>query len=479
MERSGFLPLAIGVLLVLSVVVNAALPGHASGAWKDNGNPVCTAEGDQLSVAATPDGDGGAIITWYNGGVFAQRVDASGTILWHVDGISVSAAPVSQLPDIMYDGNGGAIITWTDVRSGTNADIYAQRLDSEGKLLWPADGVPVCTSICSERCRSITTDGSGGAIITWCDDRRGGDCDVYAQRLDSDGRVMWKVNGISICAVDGAQEFPQIVSDGSGGAVVTWADFRSGTEFWIYAQRVDGKGTVLWQDSGVPVCTSAGSKLPRMTSDGSGGAIIAWRDPRRTTDYDMYVQRVSAEGKALWQADGIPICTVTGAKWWPLIVSDGDGGAIVLWRDYRDGTSYNTYAQRVDASGKTLWKKNGNLVCSGDHNERYHDMTADGEGGAIVSWYEERLSGTYDIYAQRINQLGKMIWKTPGLVVCAAAEDQQFPVVAADSKGGAVIAWDDFRNGRNEDIYAQLVRPDGTVGSSTSSPKKPRRGIRR
>jgi len=478
MERCGIPRVALGVLVVLALIV-VGICGEAAASWKENGIPVCTSKGDQLSVEAGPDGAGGAIITWYNGGVFAQHVDASGTVLWTMDGVRVSAAPGSQLPDIVEDGTGGAIITWNDVRSGANPDIYAQRLDSEGRLMWPVEGVPVCTTACSERCRGITTDGAGGAIITWCDDRRVGDCDVYAQRLDSSGRVLWRVNGVPVCSADKAQGFPQIVSDGAGGALVTWADFREGTDYWIYAQRLDGAGNALWQESGVPICTAAGSKLPRITSDGAGGAVIAWRDPRTTSNYDIYVQRVSGTGKVLWQADGIPVCTVAGAKWWPLIVSDGSSGAIVLWRDYRDGSSYDTYAQRIDASGKALWKKNGALVCAGEYNERYHDMVPDGAGGAIVSWYEERVSGTYDIHAQRMSSLGKAVWKASGVVVCAAPEDQQFPIVVSDTKGGAILAWTDFRSGTNYDVYAQGVRPDGSVGPAEgASTKKSRSGIR-
>jgi hypothetical protein len=478
MERRVIIPVALGTLFVLAFLA-ACVCGEARASWKENGIPVCTSKGDQLSVESASDGAGGAIITWYNGGVLAQRVDASGSILWTTDGVSVSRAPGSQLPDLVEDGAGGAIITWNDERSGANPDIYAQRLDSEGRPLWPAEGVPVCTTACSERCRDMTGDGAGGAIVTWCDDRRAGDCDVYAQRLDSAGRVLWTMNGVPVCSADRAQGFPRVVSDGAGGAIITWADFRQGSDYWIYAQHLNASGAPLWQENGVPVCTTPGSKLPRIASDGAGGAIIAWRDPRTSSNYDIYAQRVSASGTMLWRQDGIPICTAAGAKWWPLIVSDGTGGAIVLWRDYRDGSSYDTYAQRVDPSGKVLWKKNGTLVCAGEYNERYHEMISDGAGGAIVSWYEEHLSGSYDIYAQRISPQGKPLWKTAGAVVCAAPEDQQFPVAVPDSKGGAILAWTDFRNGTDHDVYAQRVGPDGAVGSTGAAPRKPHPGVRR
>jgi hypothetical protein len=44
---------------------------------------------------------------------------------------------------IVADGPGGAITGWNDSRDDTN-DINAQRVDADGNILWPIDGVPVC-----------------------------------------------------------------------------------------------------------------------------------------------------------------------------------------------------------------------------------------------------------------------------------------------------------------------------------------------
>jgi hypothetical protein len=285
---------------------------------------------------------------------------------------------------------------------------------------------------------------------------------------------MWETNGISVCSAEKDQGFTQIIFDGAGGAIIAWADFRSGENFSIYAQRVDGSGKTLWQTNGVPVCTAPGSRLPRITSDGAGGAIITWRDPRNTTNYDIYAQRIDGSGKTLWHMDGIPVCTVAGAKWWPLIVSDGAGGAIITWRDYRSGTNYDVYAQRVSPSGKALWKVNGVPVCTNTFNERYHEIDSDGAGGAIIAWYDERGTGNYDIYAQRVSSTGKALWRVNGVPVCTATEDQQYPNVTADRGGNAIITWLDFRSGTNYDVYAERLKSDGAIGPSKGGTDRPK-----
>ena len=54
---------------------------------------------------------------------------------------------------------------------------------------------------------------------------------------------------------------------------------------------------------------------------------------------------------ANWVQDGAAICTATADQYHPELVSDGAGGAIVTWQDRRSGTDWDVYCQRVDANG--------------------------------------------------------------------------------------------------------------------------------
>ena len=50
--------------------------------------------------------------------------------------------------------------------------------------------------------------------------------------------MQWTIDGIAICTATRSQSYPQLVSDGSGGAIFTWYDTRSGINHDIYAQRI-------------------------------------------------------------------------------------------------------------------------------------------------------------------------------------------------------------------------------------------------
>ena len=353
----SFLLIAVAVFLIINICV-----ANAHAVWSTDptvNNAISTAAGSQNSPTIVTDNSGGAIITWTdqrNGDydIYAQRVDANGNVLWTADGIPISTAANSQAsPTIVSDGNGGAIITWYDYRSGVNinSDIYAQRIDANGNVLWTLDGVAISTAANNQQYPNIITDGSGGAIITWTDNRRSSYYDIYAQRIDATGNVLWIADGVAISTAAGVQYQPTIVTDGSGGAIITWWDLRNDINYPdIYAQRIDATGNVLWTADGVPISTAAGYQYsPTIVTDGSGGAIITWHD-YRSGNYDIYAQRINANGNVLWTTDGVAISTAANNQEWSTIVADGSGGAIITWQDFRS-SNYDIYSQRVSGSG--------------------------------------------------------------------------------------------------------------------------------
>ena len=171
-------------------------------------------------------------------------------------------------------------------------------MSATGVVQWTANGVAICTAAEDQAFSTITSDGAGGAIITWYDYRIGTNYDIYAQRINSSGAVQWTANGVAICTAARHQEFPTITSDGAGGAIITWRDRRSGTNWDVYARRINAAGAVQWTDNGVAISTAANDQLyPTIVSDGAGGAIITWQDYRSGTNWDIYAQQVSANGQ--------------------------------------------------------------------------------------------------------------------------------------------------------------------------------------
>jgi len=462
------LTLAICVTLLLTSGIPApqAQTTELLAKWQTDGTPVSTETGPQMSPELVPDDTGGVIITWSdvrfgNQDIYAQRVNADGDMLWTIDGVSVTTNTDDQIgPRIVATGNGGTIIVSTDERNGgNNFDIYAQKLDVDGNPQWTVDGVTVSTAAFDQAAPALVYDGAGGAIIAWKDRRTGTDNDIYAQRVNSYGRVEWASDGIPVAVTPETQTEVQAVSGITGQAIFVWRDHRD-ADGEIYAQCLDLDGTALWTPNGLAVSNGArilGTIRFSAATDGENGCIATWTD-QRTTAPGIYAQRVRESGLTAWPAD-VPLSLEPfSSSSGPTVVPDGHGGVIAAWHDYRS-TNSDIYAQRMDSTGSALWTANGVAVVDTVGTQAFFD-SAPTPTGAIVVWRDDR-SGDPDLYAQLLDLSGAKQWESQGTPVCTVAGYQTRVRVAPGLGESAIAVWEDYR-GLDSDIYAS------TIGSALS-----------
>lgn len=480
-------------------------------------NVAVGATGSQGAPQLVPDGNGGAIIVWSdsrNNGVsgsdiYAQRIDSRGRPLWEngvgtgdFNGIIVSSALGNQLdPLLVSDDMGGAIIVWNDDRNGA-FDIYAQRIDTNGTRYWTGivlndfNGRQIGTSAEKPTLR-ITSDGSNGAIVGWANNlNSASDSDIYAQRVDAFGGVPWLTvatgySGIAISNATGGQSGLQLMGDGKGGAILVWHDYRNSViSFYdIYSQRINSDGIRIWsygagidKFNGIPISNNLNYQTsPEIVSDGADGAIIIWSDGRNDNSTNIYAQRINGQGIGLWQNgtgvdqyNGVPIAT-GGFQTYPKIISDDNGGAIIVWNDGRPGITNgeDIFAQRINQFGERQWVnpqdpdiEKGITISNSFSSPSSVDIIKDGKGGGILTWLDPRniVTPDYDIYVQRLNSQGVRTWKyntgadqLNGIPVSITQGAKWYPRIAPDKLGGAIIAWNDFRGG----VYAQGITANG------------------
>lgn len=450
MEEAGCIMRKEHTFVLAILLLMALFPASLCAQWVENGVAICTETMDQEAPYIVSDGWGGVVIVWvdhrsWSRDIYAQRVDRYGYPLWTPDGIEICTNTDDQTDGrLVQDGTGGAIIIWLDYRDG-DPIVYTQRINSDGTMLWASDGFPVCTEGAPHSLPWIIADDAGGAIIVWGDNRAGEEnTDIYAQRIDADGNVLWPAAGLPICSASGNQYYQSLIADGAGGAIVVWTDYRSG-EADIYAQRIDAGGNPLWTIDGVAVCSSEGTQwLPRLASDGKNGAVVAFSYDLGFMNTDIYAQRIDAEGNIRWAPEGVPICTAWDYQWLADMIYDDCGGAIIIWQDDRNlpGSS-DLYAQRVDTTGSVLWTADGVLCTTYAGSPT---LISDGSCGAIISF--KIVSGYgQDIIAQRIDSDGNLLWTGNGTTVCTQTSMRGRLGLVTDGAGGGIVAWCDDRVG--------------------------------
>lgn len=455
--------------------------------WSNNptiNTPISTTVQDQRVPNMVSDGNGGVIIAWIDNrsgndmDIYAQRVDVNGVPQWTLNGIPVCTATDDQTSvKVVSDGTGGAILIWQDKRNGVDADIYAQRINAAGVVQWTTNGVAVCNAAGNQYLtksfnKSAVSDNANGAIVTWQDDRNGNDDDIYAQRVNGSGTVLWTSNGLAVCTATNNQERPLLVSDNANGAIITWQDYRNGTDNDTYVQRVQASGAVQWSANGVAIGAFSGDQYePVIAATGSGSAIVCWVDSRNGTDDDIYAQLVSPAGAPQWTLNGVAVCSASNYQAIPYIESDGSGGAIITWSDYRNTIDNDVYAQRISSSATPLWAANGLSICATSGDQNISVLAPDGNGGAVFTWNDGRNGFTnLDVYVQRVNGAGTTQWAANGLAAGSAPDHQDAPVIIPDGQGGAILAWSDYRSGNDIDVYVQNICAAGILGGAPPAP---------
>lgn len=459
-----------------------AVASPAQAGWATYGNPASLADSNQVNPKTIPDGSGGVFLVWEdrragNSDVYAQHLDAVGTRLWGANGTPVVVHTGGQeSPVLVSDGSGGLIVAWQDSRTGGVYDIYAQALDSNGATRWTAGGIPLCTASGAQILQVGVTDTAGGAIFAWRDSR-GVDQDVYAQRVNNAGAILWTTDGEEVCTAAGTQTDMRILPDQQGGAYIIWRDRRAGTPSDIYAQRMNAAGEPQWATDGVPVSVAANDQLsPQVVSDGRYGFIVTWHDNRAVlNDYNIYAQRIGPDGAPKWTLNGVLVTAAALQQQFPVITTDEKAGAIVAWLDTRNGIRTDVFAQRVDSLGARLWSPaDGLAVCATDSTQAVTTVVSDGLGGAIFGWDDDR-AGFRETFAQRVNGAGAVQWDPLGLKIATGVGNRNLKSASSDGYGGCIFAWEDFRPATSCDIYAFRVT---SIGTGVEAPEAPEASAR-
>jgi hypothetical protein len=452
-------------------VTNAGAP--AAG-WPTDGLAVCDAAGDQGDAALLPDGAGGVVVAWIDyrndfllGDAYAQHVDGSGVRGWAANGKKVLSGTADiHTVTAAPDGSGGLLVAWS-VGTSLDGNIYAVRIGANGVLApgWNATGNAVCTEGNNQDEPAIGNDGAGGAFVAWTDHRQGIE-EIWAQRLNASGTPLWTANGLRVdVGVDGGHT-PVLVSLGGANAIVAWYSALGPA----LAQGLNSVGGPMW-NLGTPTAlhpgtgpgTPSGDGLTAIP-DGSGGAILSWISIDSGT-YGMQAQRVDGAGAEQWGASGVSIVNVAGVfPADPDMVNDGFGGAFFSWSDDRNGLEYDAYVQHVTVQGSVVWAANGVGASIVARQQLPTFVAPDGAGGVLVSWVDNR-SEDDEIFSQRFNASGTPQFAANGIATYLNP-GQQFPSgIAQTADGGAIVVWNEKRNGQY-DIRARKLNPDGTPAGS-------------
>jgi hypothetical protein len=413
--------------------------------------------------------DGGAIYVWSDTklgerDLWAQKVDGAGNMVWG-EPVLIDGKPDRQEdPVITRTSDNNYVIAWIDFSADLDGDVYAQKIDGEGNLLWQEGGVPVCTLAGMQIALNMEPDNEGGVYIIWVDSRNPSK-DLFGQHLSANGSPLWIINGIPIASGLGDEMQNTMLPDGEGGMIIAYTHSYSGNDD-LYAKRFNANGTMGWQNTLV-ISEAEGSQSDiRMAALNDGNFVFTWAD-KRSADTDIYAQKINLAGDLLWGSYLIVYSDQNGLarpQVNPRIVKTSDNGVIIVWEDFRlDTQNPDLFAQKISASGIKQWSEEGIALCTAEFAQLGPRLASDNNGGCFVVWDDLRNGNApnVDIYAQHLSASGNALWEANGKPICIAPNEQSGSLIKV-SNNFVFINWMDIRNG-SVGIYYQALTYEGTV----------------
>ncbi len=288
---------------------------------------------------------------------------------------------------------------------------------------------------------------------------------------------------------------PHIASDSAGGCYITY-NYQSFYPQKLAVERLDKYGYKPWGTRRQILGELPEQWQAEIIEDGEGGVIVSYEDNQVVgANYitRVRVQKVDSNGNFLWGQTGVRVSLSETNHGGQKIISDGDGGCIVVWGD----TLAQIRINRINSLGKRLWGDSGKVIetnpigytihlskMSSGHfafcysrilfgfnnngEVNYRDslpyrilnITSDESGGAVASW-KGGSSNNIKIHSQRKDSLGNNLWQEP-YVEIADSLDIGTRLNILSNNNYYHYGWLGMKNGVAEILQIQSLRNNGT-----------------
>jgi hypothetical protein len=305
--------------------------------------------------------------------------------------IKISTARESQAWSNLTFGGGYYFAVWTDSRHN-GFEIYGARIDPMGRVMDP-DGIAIAPGQGDHEFAETSWDGRN--FLTVWHQTQGrqntNGYDIYGRRMKADGTFVDN-KSFPIATAPFDQTFPQIASSGQESLVV-WTDRRRGEED-IFAARIDGSGRVLDPD-GFPVTTASNNQNYPSVGWNGQDFLAAWVDQR---DSSIRAARISPDGKVL-DAEGIAVSDDPVVHAFPDVACLERGSCLVIWEQTSPiPGERDVRAARIGPDGRLLDPKSV-AVSVYPGQQRFSTVYPLPDGrGFLAAWEDFPIWDTGDIY---------------------------------------------------------------------------------
>ena len=428
--------------------------------WQENGIPIRQGVHIEWQRTLCPGEPGNMIFVWSDTrygsrNIFAQKVDSTGSLLWGTGGAAVTNLPGRQEdPVAITDGDGGAFIAWVDYRFDEEGDIFIQHINNQGNIMMDNNGEALARVDGRHLTINMCTDSLGGVFVAWQDKRNFLDDDIYGTHVSSSYEIIAPSSGVSIIQMNGNQGAKSLEYAGNNEATIIWSDTRSGSGNDIYCQKINMNMEKIFAEEGLEVsATSDLETTPRTTYMKNDTSFIIWQAGTENTE--IYFNLLTSDG--LVYTEPAQLCNYNSSKASPRVKRNQLGQVFVQWTDYRNNpTEGSHFYQKISTGGNISWDENG-IQLDSEGDDRHARFSAGGNGELFIYW-ERGTFPNVDIMYQAIQSDGTLLLDSAQFVSNASGY-QSMPNTITDNSNGSFVIFADESNG-SIDLKVQRMNSD-------------------
>jgi hypothetical protein len=376
---------------------------------------------------------------------------------------------------VASDAAGNFVLAWSSAgQDGSSDGVFARRFLSSGTPVGAAEFRANVFTASNQSSPAAALRDDGNLVLVWESLTQDGSQEaVVGHRFDGGGTPQGEflVNQFTT----GVQSGADAAADASGGFVVVWQSTgQDGAAAGVFGRRYDAVAGPLGPEFPVNSYTSSTQLRARVTAAPDGRFVVVWAGAGNQDPIGVFAQRYDATGAAVGPEFRVNNHT-DNAQLDPDVAMDAAGNFVVVWRTSAQFDGDDIMARRYDASGvPTTAEFRVNVYTTAA--QELPVVAADARGGFVVAWAGAGQGDPGGIFARRYEATGEV---SPEFRVNeATAGEQAGPRVAMDATGDFVVAWTSLdgsgygvaaRRYRSELIFADGFDVGGLSAWSSSN----------
>ncbi len=301
--------------------------------------------------------------------------------------------------------------------------------------------------------------GGGFKIIWYSEDpsHRG----WYGQEFDQYGNKLG--SEFSVTSMNDRQARPAIAKLNNGNYVVVWDEIEwdgSDYSYESYAQLYDANGDAIGNNFRVNTYTQYGQLCPSVDALSDGGFVVVWQSWQDGSEYGIYGQRFNDSGEKVGSEFRVNTHT-NDEQSGPIVSGLNNGGFAVVWySDNQDGSSWGIYGQVFDSNGSKIGSEIP-INTYTNYRQSLPRVAGLSDGGFVAVWESDEQDGNYyGVYGQLFDSYGNK--EGDEFQINTFVDWSQYrPAVAGLTDGGFIVTWESSdQDGSGAGIYGQLFGVD-------------------